>query len=642
MNSRWSSGARAPARQAQAAAALALLLGCVGVGGVAIAAVLWLGTVHDRERHAELAVADVAAAAARQSALEWEAVARGRADGELLARAATQRAMLVAAADDAVRASGGDGAVAPLGGLARRYVEATATEFAQLGRGDVVGAMVTDEERVDPLSAELTATVDAVRADSERTAERVHRVSTLGTVGVLLAATLLVGLLLWRYGRARRAAEQAFYDPLTGLANRILFADRLTHAHALARREERRIAVLFVDLDDFKVVNDSLGHAGGDALIAAAAERIAGCARGVDTVARIGGDEFAVLVAGEVDEARVRAFGDRLGAALRVPFAVDGRPVSIRATVGYALSDGSADDPAELMRNADLAMYAGKRQGKAAVTAYEPAMFQALAERLALESDLRVAVERGEIGVAYQPVCDTGSERIAFVEALARWEHPQRGPISPAVFIPLAEETGLIRALGTSVLGAACRQVVAWQEAAPGEPPIGVSVNVSPLQLGRGELAGDVRDALAASGLAPSLLILEITESVLGERGDDFVAELEELSELGVRLAIDDFGTGYSSLSQLARFPFDILKIDQSFVANLDGGEGGQELLRSILDLGATLGLRAVGEGVESSAQAAALTRLGCSLHQGFHLARPMSAAAASELLGRPTVRRSA
>jgi EAL domain-containing protein (putative c-di-GMP-specific phosphodiesterase class I) len=311
---------------------------------------------------------------------------------------------------------------------------------------------------------------------------------------------------------------------------------------------------------------------------------------------------------------------------LAAPFTIVGHQVTMTASIGLAVSDSRDTESDELLRNADLAMYVGKRQGKRCVVMYEPSMFEALSDRLQLETDLRGALARDEITVAYQPIVEVATGRLRSLEALARWTHPVRGVIGPALFIPLAEEAGTIEEIGRFVLLEATGQLRRWQADHGFVPPIGVNVNVSPCQLQTGRIVDDVRNALRESGVDAPLLTLEITESVLVDRGGAFATTLEQLARLGVRLAVDDFGTGYSSLSSLSRFPVDTLKIDRSFIEGMGDSEGGLELVRSIVELGGRLGLDVVAEGIETSTQADALRRLNCAYGQGFHYARPLAA----------------
>jgi diguanylate cyclase (GGDEF)-like protein/PAS domain S-box-containing protein len=422
--------------------------------------------------------------------------------------------------------------------------------------------------------------------------------------------------------------HQAFHDPLTGLANRALFRDRVSHALALAQRRGNSVTVLFMDLDDFKTVNDSLGHGEGDRLLIAAAERFLACARSADTVARLGGDEFAILIEGADGR---EGLPDRLAAAMSHPFSLSGNQVRVTASIGVASasSDDSADD---LLRNADMAMYAAKRHGKGRAATYESKMYADIRERLDLEAALRAAIEGNQLTLFYQPIVNLQSGGIYGVEALVRWEHPQFGRLLPPHFIPLAEETGLIVQLGAWVLGEACRQVHAWRRRYP-ELPLAISVNISGRQLQGAGLTDALRQTLTSSGVEPSAVVLEITESVLMQQTDAVLERLQQLKTLGVRLAIDDFGTGYSSLSYLQRFPIDILKIAKPFVEEVGQGADRSALARAIIGLGDTLKLRTIAEGIERAEQRAALIELGCSLGQGHHFWPALSAPAVEELL---------
>ena len=422
--------------------------------------------------------------------------------------------------------------------------------------------------------------------------------------------------------------HQAFHDPLTGLANRALFRDRVSHALALAQRRGSPVTVLFLDLDDFKMVNDSLGHAEGDRLLMAAAERFLACARSADTVARLGGDEFAILIEGADGR---EGLSDRLAAAMSHPFSLSGNQVRVTASIGVAsaATDDKADD---LLRNADMAMYAAKRRGKGRAETYESRMYADIRERLDLEAALRTAIEGHELTLFYQPIVNLRSGGIHGVEALLRWEHPQFGRLLPQHFIPLAEETGLIVQLGSWVLGEACRQLQVWRAAHP-QLSLAVSVNISGRQLQGSGLADALRQTLTSSGVEASSVVLEITESVLMQQTDAVLERLQQLKGLGVRLAIDDFGTGYSSLSYLQRFPIDILKIAKPFVEEVGQGADRSALARAIIGLGDTLKLQTIAEGIERAEQRAALIELGCTLGQGHHFWPALSAAAIDELL---------
>ena len=422
--------------------------------------------------------------------------------------------------------------------------------------------------------------------------------------------------------------HQAFHDPLTGLANRALFRDRVSHALALAQRRGSPVTVLFLDLDDFKTVNDSLGHAEGDRLLIAAAERFLACARTADTVARLGGDEFAILIEGADGS---EGLPDRLAAAMSHPFSLSGNQVQITASIGVASAapGESADD---LLRNADMAMYAAKRHGKGHAETYESRMYADIRERLDLEAALRLAIEAQELTLFYQPIVHLKSGTIYGVEALLRWEHPRFGRLLPQHFVPLAEETGLIVQLGSWVLGEACRQIQVWRAAHP-ELGLTMSINISGRQLQGAGLADALRQTLASSGVEPTAIVLEITESVLMQQTEAVLERLLQLKALDVRLAIDDFGTGYSSLSYLQRFPIDILKIAKPFVEEVGQGADRSALARAIVGLGDTLKLQTIAEGIERAEQQAALIQLGCTLGQGHHFWPALSAAAVEELL---------
>jgi diguanylate cyclase (GGDEF)-like protein len=418
-------------------------------------------------------------------------------------------------------------------------------------------------------------------------------------------------------------AHQAFHDSLTGLANRALFKDRVDHALKRLQRRRRPLAVFFLDLDRFKAINDSFGHASGDALLIAVSKRLSDCVRAEDTVARLGGDEFAVLVENLAGDAEVRIIADRVKEAFRDPIVIDGRELAVAASIGIALSEAGTETADDLLRNADLAMYRAKAAGGGA-RQYAPEMHAGMIDRLELESDLRQALARDQLYLVYQPIVDLQTGRLSGAEALLRWQHPTRGVVSPAEFIPVAESSGMIVPIGEWVLRQACRDARRWDEIRGGEQ-LSVSVNLSGRQLQTSELPSVVPQALLEAGLAPGRLTLEMTESVLIDRNDETLALLHELRRIGVRLAIDDFGTGYSSLSYLHRFPVDVVKIDRSFIESLTGEADDTSLVGSIIRIGQGLRVSTVAEGIEDATQLAALQRLGCDNGQGYHFARPMS-----------------
>ena len=428
--------------------------------------------------------------------------------------------------------------------------------------------------------------------------------------------------------------HQAFHDSLTGLPNRALFLDRLAHGLTRTRRGNPPLAVVFVDLDDFKAVNDSLGHGAGDALLTAVAGRIRMTVREADTPARMGGDEFAILLedAGSVDTARESA--NRVLKALRLPYRLGDRDVVVRASAGIAMYASPEQTADELLRNADISMYSAKAQGKDRLVVYESSIHDVAIGRLQLRTDLQLALERDEFALVYQPLVELETGEPYGVEALLRWRHPRRGLVGPVEFVPIAEETGLIIPIGRWVLENATRQATEWQGARGGKG-LELSVNLSGRQIEDPELVDDVRRALDESGLDPRQLTLEITESILMRDAEGTIATLERLRELGVRLAIDDFGTGYSSLSYLRRLPVDVLKIDRSFVAVVDTGPDEAALVQSIVSLGRSLRLETVAEGIEQPGQLAELRSLGTHLGQGYYFAKPLEPAEVTELARR-------
>ncbi|MGE3907997.1 MAG: putative bifunctional diguanylate cyclase/phosphodiesterase [Chloroflexota bacterium] len=440
----------------------------------------------------------------------------------------------------------------------------------------------------------------------------------------------------------RKAFEQdlqrlAFHDTLSGLPNRVLFHDRLERALVRAERRRRLIAVMFLDLDNFKVVNDSLGHDVGDRLLVEAAERVQTCLRAEDTAARLGGDELAVLLEDVIDESSVVDVATRISEAMSEPMMIDGRTLIVTVSIGIALSTAARERPDTLLRNADLAMYRAKADGKARVQLFDPSMSNGALDRLELESDLRSALAGDELRVVHQPIVALSTGRIIGIEALIRWDHPSRGTISPAQFIPIAEETGLIVEIGLWVLREACTRARMWHLARPQEPPLTMSVNLSARQFLQPDLVERVADVLFETGLDPAALKLEITETVLMRDIDSTVEKLWALKRLGVKLAIDDFGTGYSSLSYLKRFPVDTLKIDRSFVSGLGEDANDTAIVRSVVALAKSLNLAVTGEGIETTAQLGHLQSLGCDRGQGYLFSKPVDAAAMGQLLSEST-----
>lgn len=443
---------------------------------------------------------------------------------------------------------------------------------------------------------------------------------------------------LERERKARLAAEEiaehatraALHDPLTGLPNRALLMDRLETGLARSQRHSRLVAVFFLDLDRFKLVNDSLGHGAGDRLLIEVARRLRHVTRPSDTVARLGGDEFAILSEDWEDRDAVEGLAERLIAALAPPVGLGSKTVFTTASIGVALA--SSGSPHALLRDADAAMYAAKQRGKARYEMFDEAMRERTVGRLELENELRIAIERGDLSVEYQPIVDLRAGAIAGVEALARWRHLERGTISPLEFIPVAEETGLIIPLGSRVLEQACADAQRWNADRP-DRPLYVSVNVSAIQLSRADLADTVARVAAARGADPRTLCLEVTESVLMTDAVCSASNVEALDRLGVRLAMDDFGKGYSSLTSLKRLPVDLLKIDRSFVTDLGHDREDTAIIAAVVALARALDLTIVAEGIETEHQRDTLRALGCDLGQGFLFSRPVPVASMDRLL---------
>jgi diguanylate cyclase (GGDEF)-like protein len=577
--------------------------------------------------------------------------------GALNVRAATQRtqradalttrtATFVSAAQEARALAHGRQAVA-----ARRamFSAMAALDKAPAGRVATLRAEANVAARghSDDPWAVLVADATSAHDDFQATATRAHAQQSLRLIVTLAGGMLLALLLMWVFwARRTRAAVaergdelkqelqyHAFHDALTGLPNRALFEDRVRHALERRRRTGEAVAVLFVDLDDFKRVNDSLGHALGDALLREFALRLGECIRRADTAARFGGDEFVVLLEGaDAAEAAVTV-ADRIHHSLERPFVLDHDELFFHASVGIA--EGSPELSAEdLIRNGDIAMYAAKTSGKGRSATFQPSMHSAARKRLQLSGDLRRALRDGELSVKYQPLVRLTDGRMLGAEALVRWAHPTLGEIQPLEFIPLAEETGLIVPVGQFVLDEACRQLSIWQTENPESHPDYVSVNLSVRQFQiEGQIVEHVRTAAEQAGIDPTHLMLEITESVLMHDRDPIVRDLKALRELGVRIAIDDFGTGYSALSYLRQFPIDTVKMDRSFVRDLGVGKADAALIRSVVELGEALNMQIVAEGIEGQEQLDSVAGLRCGIGQGYFFSPPLDAEAMRQLL---------
>ncbi len=427
--------------------------------------------------------------------------------------------------------------------------------------------------------------------------------------------------------------HQALHDPLTKLPNRVLFKNRVEHALSRTERSGSPVAVLFLDLDNFKTINDTLGHSAGDALLITVAERLESCLRSSDTASRLGGDEFAVLIEDTTNTKDGCLVAERILEALRKPIDIDGKDAFIGASIGIAISSAHASTPSTLLRNADVAMYTAKSQGKNQYALFENEMHNALIKRSELETELRSAMDHGEFELVYQPIMGLGSGRINAVEALLRWNHPRGLKIGPNEFIPIIEDANLMQPLGRWILEQACEQCAVWNREFGRIRPLAVAVNLSSRQFLDDNLFGVVSSALERSGLDAGNLILEITEGTMLQNTETTVSILNRLRDIGIRLAIDDFGTGYSSLSYLHKFPIDVLKIDKSFVDKIHNSREGAAMARAIISMSETLHLETIAEGIESKEQIATLQVLGCEMGQGYLIAHPLKVAEMGDFL---------
>lgn len=446
----------------------------------------------------------------------------------------------------------------------------------------------------------------------------------LGTAGVLRDIT-----------ERKRAEEtisfQAYHDLLTGLPNRVLFRDRLELAVSQARRRGDRVGLMYIDLDRFKLVNDTYGHLEGDELLKGFARRVRECLRAGDTLSRQGGDEFTVLLPDIHNVDAITRIAEKIIAALKPPFTVGGRDFRMTASVGVAVFPDDGDSPDTLLRNADIAMYQIKGRGKNGYVRYAPEMSRNHVERMDLDNELRAALVNNEFVLHFQPQIDTDSGAVAGVEALIRWKHPQRGLVGPNNFIPLAEEGGLIFAISDWVIAEACRRMAGWQ--ADGLAPRRVAINLSPLEFRRADIVERIMTPIRAHGLSPTCIEVEITENLLMDDAECIISKVAELRREGLHVSIDDFGTRYSSLNYLRRFPVSMVKIDQSFVRDLDGDENHSPVINAIVGIAKGFGLAVLAEGVETELQYAVLRKQGCPVMQGFHFSPPLPAEALTTFL---------
>jgi diguanylate cyclase (GGDEF)-like protein len=604
-----------------------VVLAAVVVAVVAGCGISWVhGYAAERGKLKDL-LGELETAAYRQSALEWQVITQpGRLPqlaeewhevDEETHRLAEQLWRLDSASEKA----------RTVHDAFERYDVAVEQQFALLEQGQVVPAREVDVQRVGPAFAVLAQALAAADRHYGSLAERANQQADIGTLLILLAAAINVGALAWRFERAEsqaaeRFAYQALHDGLTGLPNRILLRDRTDQAIRQADRELRPAALMLLDLDRFKDVNDTLGHHYGDQLLVQVGERLQATLRQADTVARLGGDEFALLLPRIETAEGAMAVATKLQAAFAEPFVVEGLSLDVEASIGVAVYPDHGGDPDELLQHADIAMYTAK-ETHAGFALFDPGQNQHSPRRLTLLGELRRAIESQQLVLHYQPKVDAHTGRVLGVEALVRWQHPEHGLIPPAEFIPLAEHTGLIAPLTHYVLDAAMQQCRAWQQAGH---ELSVAVNVSARRLLDLAFPDEIAAVLARWEVQARLLVIEITESAIMTDPQHAFEILSRLHEMGVQVAIDDFGTGYSSMAYLKNLPVHELKIDRSFVAQMTSSSRDAVIVRSTADLGRNLGLRVVAEGVEDPATWRELGTLGCDAIQGFYVSRPLPA----------------
>ena len=527
-------------------------------------------------------------------------------------------------------------------GFSRQAAESARTVIVSV-TGENEEAPITSERSPDGVAYAVTplvnsdgvvvGTICAVNPTAHAWTE--EEVGCLNDLGDLLISEIeLTSDLFVKRATQEHLLYSTLHDSLTGLPNRSLFTERLRHSmRRTARHPDDMFAVLFLDLDRFKEVNDNLGHFAGDELLRAVARRLEACLRPEDTVARLSGDEFAILLESISDASDAGRVAERIEEALSFPINLGGAEITTSASMGIVTSSMSQEQPEQLLRSADMAMYRAKAAGRARYEMFDRAMHTDALVRLQLETDLRRAVEQAEFRLHYQPLVSLRTGRITGLEALLRWEHPQRGLVQPSDFIPIAEETGLIVRIGRWVLNEACRQLKAWQDAHPRDEPLSMNVNLSVKQFGQTDLLDQIANALRASGIPPGCLRLEITEAALIDKGAAAMALLGQIKQLGAQVYLDDFGTGYSSLIYLHRLPIDAIKIDRDLVSTMDSDEKNLRLVRTILTFAQIIGVRAEAEGISSAEQLRELRALKCEHGQGYLFSAAIPHDAVDEVL---------
>jgi diguanylate cyclase (GGDEF)-like protein len=510
-----------------------------------------------------------------------------------------------------------------------------ADNYLERLRHDAIGARWANQALAGMVSV-LSGRLASFEMEYDLMIERVDRTFSLTMVPLPEGGAVVSHVdITWRKSLERQLSHRATHDTLTGLPNRTLLTDRLMQALQRANRSGNKVGVLFCDLDQFKVLNDTLGHAAGDQVIIAVARRLEAISRASDSVTRFGGDEFVVVVEDVKNETEVLALADRLRTSVTAPMQIDGVDLWFGTSIGVVLTDGmpraTSRDVDNLLRDADTAMYQAKDTGRNRIVLFTPSMREAVASQLELTMSLRHAVSRGELRMQYQPIFRCSDGTITGAEALVRWQHPQWGLIGPIEFIEAAEDSGAISDIGKWVLNEACRQAAQWQSMT--SPGFSVAVNLSAKQLSDPDLVTMVAETIDRHRIDPNMIALELTESALMNDPEKATAVLRKLSDLGVWISIDDFGTGYSSLAYLQRFPVDVLKIDRSFIARILDTPQTTALVHGIVDLAHALGLLTVAEGIEFEEQRRAVSRAGCDTYQGFLSARPLDVAEFTERL---------